>query len=181
MKKLDFKGESKMKKFLALILVVALIAISLISCTSSKNTTTKVTHDTMSPLINKNESIIIRKIDAADVKVGDVISFYDPASPNKSVITHRVVSIYEENGARYAITAGDKNCKEQYDRDISIAGDDQEKIREINNQATLMEDANEKGYEYISYEPAFDTKPLKLVNENILGIYTYSKVISFGI
>ncbi len=49
--------------------------------------------DSMSPEINKGDLIFCEEVDTADLKVGDVISFFDPDSSGKSVVTHRIVSI----------------------------------------------------------------------------------------
>ncbi len=54
-----------------------------------------VVSQSMDPTIKKNDFIVCQKVDIDDIKVGDVISFFDP-TPNaseNSVVTHRVVSI----------------------------------------------------------------------------------------
>ena len=191
-----------MKRILSLILVVFFTIGICSSCNSSKeeasapannqtdsigNSTSlgddessiTVTHDTMSPLINKNDVIIVERVSADDIATGDVIAFYDPASPSNAIITHRIVDIYEKDGVRYATTAGDKTCNDRYARDIKIiAGDDLEKKQYIMDQAKYMNDAKYNSeYVYILYEEGFDSKPLKLVDKNIVGRYTYKKII----
>ena len=51
--------------------------------------------DSMLPEISSGDLIICKDIDAKDVKVGDVISFFDPAGNGSSVVTHRVIEIVE--------------------------------------------------------------------------------------
>lgn len=55
--------------------------------------------------------VFCKTIDAKDVKVGDVISFFDPAvSRQQSVVTHRVTAINLETGE--FTTKGDANNTE---------------------------------------------------------------------
>ena len=44
-----------------------------------------------------------------DIKVGDVISFFDPAGNGSSIVTHRVTEIINENGNIQFRTKGDNN------------------------------------------------------------------------
>ena len=72
--------------------------------------------DSMLPEISSGDLIICREIAPEDVKVGDVISFFDPASKNSSVVTHRVIALVEENGVTKWQTRGDNNNTE--DREL---------------------------------------------------------------
>lgn len=65
--------------------------------------------DSMYPQIESGDVILCRKIDADAVRQGDVISFYDPAGNGKTVVTHQVVEIVEEDGVRSFITKGTNN------------------------------------------------------------------------
>lgn len=65
--------------------------------------------DSMYPEIDGGDLIICDTVDAKDVKVKDVISFFDPAGNGTSVVTHRVVEILEEDGKLYFRTRGDNN------------------------------------------------------------------------
>ena len=47
--------------------------------------------DSMSPLIKAGDLIVVKSVDPAQVKEGDVISFFDPASSGNAVVTHRVL------------------------------------------------------------------------------------------
>lgn len=68
--------------------------------------------DSMYPEIEKGDLIICKTADAADIKVEDVISFFDPAGNGTSVVTHRVVEIINENGQLSFRTKGDFNNTE---------------------------------------------------------------------
>jgi len=68
--------------------------------------------DSMYPGIKSGDLIIVRSIDAEDVKEGDVISFFDPDGNGMSVVTHRVVEVLHENGRTAFRTKGDANNTE---------------------------------------------------------------------
>lgn len=66
--------------------------------------------DSMTPEIQSGDLIICHTVDSADVKVGDVISFYDPDGNGQSVVTHRVVEVSTgADGAPEWTTKGDAN------------------------------------------------------------------------
>ena len=71
--------------------------------------------DSMYPEIEKGDLIICQTIDASEIKVGDVISFFDPAGNGTSVLTHRVIEIKNEDGKLSFITRGDFNNVEDKD------------------------------------------------------------------
>lgn len=65
----------------------------------------------MEDTIKKGDLIICKKIDAKDVKEGDVISFFDPEGNGSSVVTHRVnkVETDEKTGKLSFRVQGDNN------------------------------------------------------------------------
>ena len=63
----------------------------------------------MEPQIMEGDLIIVKKIDGADVKVGDVIAFFDPDGNGTSVLTHRVIEVIENDGKLSFKTQGDAN------------------------------------------------------------------------
>ncbi len=65
--------------------------------------------DSMDPKIKSGDVIICQEIDGEDVREGFVIAFFDPASKNDTVVTHRVVDIEEKDGILYFQTKGDAN------------------------------------------------------------------------
>lgn len=68
--------------------------------------------DSMYPEIESGDLIICHTIAAEDVKVDDVITFFDPAGNGTSIVTHRVIEIIEEDGAIKFRTKGDFNNTE---------------------------------------------------------------------
>lgn len=56
--------------------------------------------DSMLPSIESGDLIICQTIDAKEVKVGDVISFFDPEGNGTSVVTHEVIEILEDGSFR---------------------------------------------------------------------------------
>ena len=63
----------------------------------------------MEPNIKSGDLIFVKQIDGSEVKVDDVIAFFDPDGNGSSILTHRVKEIYEENGKLYFRTKGDAN------------------------------------------------------------------------
>ena len=78
----------------------------MIVLTDSMNSTTE------EPRISKGDLIICATIDAKDVKVGDVISFFDPEGNGTSVVTHKVIEVIEEDGKISFRTKGTNNNTE---------------------------------------------------------------------
>lgn len=72
--------------------------------------------ESMEPKI-KDGDLIVTKITATeDIGEDDVIAFFDPASKNNSVVTHRVIGKYTEGGKVYFETQGDNNdIADKYD------------------------------------------------------------------
>lgn len=62
--------------------------------------------DSMSPVINKGDAVIILKVkDVSSVKKNDIVAY----KKGEKLIIHRVVSIDEKNGKSYFTTKGDAN------------------------------------------------------------------------
>ena len=79
-----------------------------------------VLSDSMYPQIERGDMILVHTADAASIKEGDVISFFDPDSTKNAVVTHRVKEIVkDENGFSFR-TQGDANNVE--DRELVPAG-----------------------------------------------------------
>lgn len=68
--------------------------------------------DSMYPEIESGDLIICNTAEAEDIKVNDVISFFDPAGNGTSIVTHRVIEIVEEDGEISFRTRGDNNNTE---------------------------------------------------------------------
>lgn len=100
--------------FVAVLLLVVGMFISKISNRVffiGNRATIWVMSDSMEDQIPEQSYIVIRKADAADVKVGEVITFYsdDPVLQGQ-LNTHRVVEISDDG--RYFTTKGDNNLVE---------------------------------------------------------------------
>ncbi|MDH6367501.1 MULTISPECIES: signal peptidase I [Breznakia] len=65
--------------------------------------------DSMYPEIQSGDLIICNVTDAKKVKVGDIITYFDPKSEKNAVVTHRVVEIQDVEGKLAFITKGDAN------------------------------------------------------------------------
>ena len=68
--------------------------------------------DSMYPEIESGDLIICNTAEAEDIKVNDVISFFDPAGNGTSIVTHRVIEIVEDDGETFFRTRGDNNNTE---------------------------------------------------------------------
>ena len=68
--------------------------------------------DSMEPKISGGDLIICSVVDPEDVKVRDIISFFDPAGNGTSIVTHRVIEIIEEDSKIFFRTQGDNNDTE---------------------------------------------------------------------
>ncbi len=58
---------------------------------------------------NGGDLIFIKTVKPEDIKIGDVISFFDPALGGNAVTTHRVIEIVSEDGEISFKTQGDNN------------------------------------------------------------------------
>ena len=65
--------------------------------------------DSMYPEIKSGDIIICEQIDTSEIKVGDVISFFDPAGNGTSVVTHQVIAIETTEKGTYYQTKGTNN------------------------------------------------------------------------
>ena len=63
----------------------------------------------MEPSIKKGDLIFVKTIDASEVQVDDVITFFDAELGDGKITTHKVIEKYEENGTLYFRTKGDNN------------------------------------------------------------------------
>lgn len=106
-----------------IVLCVILIPLLIINCTLIIRSYTNaddvpsiggvmpliVLSDSMYPLIENGDLIICHSEDAENVKVGDIIAFFDPEGDGTSVVTHRVVEITSQDNSLAFRTKGDAN------------------------------------------------------------------------
>ena len=68
--------------------------------------------DSMYPEIESGDLIICKTEEPENIRVGDVISFFDPAGNGTSIVTHRVLEVTEQDGLLAWRTKGDNNNTE---------------------------------------------------------------------
>ncbi len=116
------KGH-KILTIIGTILCIILIPILVVNCTLIvKSFTNKdevpsvggkfpliVLTDSMREEIKGGDLILCDVIDAEDVKMNDIVSFFDPEGNGTSIVTHRVIEILEEDGELFFRTKGDNN------------------------------------------------------------------------
>ena len=110
-----------------IVLCIILIPILIINCTLIiKSYTNKdevpsvggifpmiILTDSMTPEFESGDLIICKNADAQDIKVGDIICFYDPAGNGTTTVTHRVTKITKDSNKNLAWeTKGDANNTE---------------------------------------------------------------------
>ena len=97
--------------------------------------------DSMYPEIESGDLILCRTLEAEEVKVGDVITFYDPMGNGTSVVTHRVLEITEKDGRPQFITKGDNNnVEDQVPVEVEdLIGIYQKRIPKAGNVAMFMQ------------------------------------------
>ena len=120
----DNKTSIKVANIVAIILSVLLIPILTINCiliiqgmvkpnevpSLGKMTPLIVLTESMDPKINSGDLIITKKVNANEIKEGDVITFFDPEGNGSSVVTHRVIKLeFEGDKLTGFRTQGDNN------------------------------------------------------------------------
>ena len=125
-KKRNLLGESRGEKtvsIIAIVLAVILIPILVLNMvlilknafhpdkipSIGKLTPLIVLTESMEDEIFAGDLIVAKITPIEEIEEDDVITFFDPASKTKSVVTHRVIEKYEEDGKVYFKTQGDNN------------------------------------------------------------------------
>ncbi|MEG1583607.1 MAG: signal peptidase I [Anaerovorax sp.] len=68
--------------------------------------------DSMKGEFNKGDLIIVHQTDPAELKEGDIISFWTVIKNKKVINTHRIVKVLDSNGMIQFVTKGDMNDRE---------------------------------------------------------------------
>ena len=70
-----------------------------------------IVSESMTPIIKKNDAILIKRVDANEIKIGDVITYKSEDATHYGImITHRVVSMVNDDmGEISFVTKGDNN------------------------------------------------------------------------
>ncbi|MGN1334399.1 MAG: signal peptidase I [Anaerovoracaceae bacterium] len=98
------------------ILLAALFAFTTLATKDSTNvaslagfTPLTVESDSMAPTFHSGDLIIIKSVDPANLKEGDIITFHTIIMNEYALNTHRIAEIKEVNGIRSYVTKGDNN------------------------------------------------------------------------
>lgn len=102
-----FSTTLKVGSFIAAVMISgALLAMSL---PFSGRKTFSVQTGSMKPGINPGDLVVVNRVPASEVKIGDVITYANPNNP-KQTITHRMVQrLSGKNSAGSLVTKGDAN------------------------------------------------------------------------
>jgi len=96
--------KNSLKIFSIPIIVILVILVMLVSGIFNSRLIA-IASDSMAPLYNRGDAVIYEKIDAGELKKGDILVF----KKDNTIVTHRVVSI-KKKGKEYSITTkGDAN------------------------------------------------------------------------
>ena len=97
--------------------------------------------DSMYPVIESGDLIICHTAEADEIRVDDVITFYDPMGNGTSVVTHRVLEIIEADGEISFLTKGDNNNTEDQMPvpEDNLIGIYQRRIPKVGNVAMFMQ------------------------------------------
>jgi len=68
--------------------------------------------DSMYPVIESGDLIICHTAEPEEIRVGDVIAFFDPAGNGTTIVSHRVTEVTEKDGKIAWRTKGDNNNTE---------------------------------------------------------------------
>lgn len=123
MKNQKISEQNRVLTVIGIVLCVILVPILIVNCTLIiKSVINKdevptfggmlpliVLTDSMYPDIKSGDLIVCKTVDAEDVKLDDVISFFDPAGNGTSVVTHKVIEVINEGGKLSFRTQGTNN------------------------------------------------------------------------
>ena len=130
MKQASNPRQQKIMTIVGIVLCVILIPILIVNCTLIiKSFIHKdevpdfggvlpliVLTDSMYPDIKSGDLIFCKTVNAEEIVVGDVISFFDPSGNGTAVVTHKVIEIVETEASRSFRTKGINNNTE--DREL---------------------------------------------------------------
>lgn len=92
----------------ALAIAAVILSIVLTRVPVSGYRTVILAGGSMEPALDNGSMLITQSAEPADLEAGDVITFRHPES--STTITHRIISVREENGERWFTTKGDANA-----------------------------------------------------------------------
>jgi signal peptidase len=93
------------------VLIVAVVFLVSIGPKFLPYQTFFVRSGSMHPTFDTGDMILLGKVDASDLKVGDVITFDRPDKPG-TLVTHRIVQVVADANGKQFVTKGDANGTE---------------------------------------------------------------------
>jgi len=100
----------KRRKLVILGIILALIYAALASYTGLMTPLAVVSSDSMQPILYKGDIILVKRYEASQLVVGDIIVFNAPKPyDDQNPVVHRIVRIWEANGQLMYHTKGDHN------------------------------------------------------------------------
>jgi signal peptidase I len=93
------------------VIILVIIAMSLAMLLIARrifNPFRVVVNNSMYPQIKTGDAVVIKDIEASNVKIGEVIIFRDPQHKEDLVI-HRVIQVEDRGGVKFFSTKGDNN------------------------------------------------------------------------
>lgn len=84
-----------------------------------------ITSDSMEPVLEVNDLIVIKQVDEEDIQKNDIITFYTYLSEigQYGYVTHNVVDIIEQDDETVYITQGERHYSDSVDRWFDETGD----------------------------------------------------------
>ncbi len=106
---MDLKGEISETVRYIIIGIILAVAINFIlgAVLGVNKPVMAVVSNSMEPTLNKGDLVIIKGVNPDDIKIGDIIVYYNRFK--HIPVVHRVVGIEEIDGERYFITKGDND------------------------------------------------------------------------
>ena len=98
--------------------------------------------DSMYPVIESGDLIICHTAEPEEIRVGDVIAFFDPAGNGTTIVSHRVTEVTEKDGKIAWRTKGDNNNTEDrlaVREDKLVAVYEGTRLRGFGNVALFMQ------------------------------------------
>ena len=104
-----FRFLGSLTRFIAVILVAFAMSLALLLIAQRIfNPFHVVVSNSMSPQIKTGDAVVVKDVDTANVKVGQVLIFHDPEDKSNYVI-HRVIGVEDISGVKFYSTKGDNN------------------------------------------------------------------------
>ncbi|MHB8894974.1 MAG: signal peptidase I [Candidatus Geothermincolia bacterium] len=98
-----------MARLAAILLVALAMSLALLLITQRIfNPFHIVASNSMSPQIKTGDAVIMKDLEASQVKPGEVIIFHDP-NDKENLVIHRVVNVEDRGGVQFFSTKGDNN------------------------------------------------------------------------